>query len=477
MYARLLFILLFMISVRVSGQISYSYVDPCTGVVKKLQVPTDGITVTYYGQIRNFQANDFYTGSFETWAQSVYSSFGNNNPCSGMLALPAAITSAQSSALSFLGIINSLDAARDFGGSNVLSGTVESTKRSEKKKEASGTSGSGTTTGTTGGTGTSGNGTTGGSGTTTGSGTSGSGTSGSGTTTGTTGGNGTTTGSGTSGSGTSGSGTTTGTTGGTGTSGNGTTTGSGTSGSGTATGTENKTESQGKTDLVGSSVTSVQKVDSKNGNRPNIIASSDFVGFNFKNTDVDYGGKFTGGYTSSRWDGERSHGILVDYTTALRGPNITGFYALIHKKRIDLISTTLSLGTGPKSTVYGTLAIGQMWNLGKNKKLKAVYMLTGSFGNVYEESFVGSAVIAGTMYDLKIGKRVEMKLMGLYVYAPYVSYYNDILLKSPHVVLPIVGTNIKITKKFKININCGGAWAVKESALNYTVMMGTRMLL
>jgi len=70
-----------------------------------------------------------------------------------------------------------------------------------------------------------------------------------------------------------------------------------------------------------------------------------------------------------------------------------------------------------------------------------------------------------------------MKIMGLYVYAPYVVYYTDILLKSPHVILPIVGTNIGITKKFKININTGGAFAVNEKALNYTVMIGTRLLL
>jgi hypothetical protein len=63
------------------------------------------------------------------------------------------------------------------------------------------------------------------------------------------------------------------------------------------------------------------------------------------------------------------------------------------------------------------------------------------------------------------------------VYAPYVSYYNDVLLKSPHVVLPIMGTNIGITKRFKLNINAGGAWAINESTLNYTIMLGTRMLL
>jgi len=168
---------------------------------------------------------------------------------------------------------------------------------------------------------------------------------------------------------------------------------------------------------------------------------------------------------------------LVDYTTALRGPNISGFYAFINKRRIDLISTSLTIGFDAKPTVYGTLALGQMWDLDKKKKAKALYMLTASAGSVYGEPFVGTAAIAGAMYDLKIGKRLDIKLMGLYVYAPYVSYYNDILLKSPHVVLPIIGTNIGITKKFKLNINGGGAWAIQENALNYTVMMGTRFLL
>jgi hypothetical protein len=118
-----------------------------------------------------------------------------------------------------------------------------------------------------------------------------------------------------------------------------------------------------------------------------------------------------------------------------------------------------------------------MWNIDKKKKLKAVYMLTGSFGSVYGEAFIGTAAIGGVMYDLKVSKRIDIKLMGLYVYAPYVSYYNDILLKSPHVVLPIIGTNIGLTKRFKLNINGGGAWALNENALNYTIMMGTRFLL
>jgi hypothetical protein len=113
----------------------------------------------------------------------------------------------------------------------------------------------------------------------------------------------------------------------------------------------------------------------------------------------------------------------------------------------------------------------------KKKDFKAVFMFSTSYGKVYGETFVGTAAIAGCMYDWKVSKRYQIKLMGLYVYSPYVSYFNDMLLKSQHVIIPIIGTNIGITKRFKININTGGAWAIADNALNYTVMMGTRLML
>jgi hypothetical protein len=76
----------------------------------------------------------------------------------------------------------------------------------------------------------------------------------------------------------------------------------------------------------------------------------------------------------------------------------------------------------------------------------------------------------------KFGKRIDVKLMTLFVYSPYVSYYNDLVLKSPYVILPSLGTNIAITKRFKFNINAGGAWAIKVNTLNYTITCGTRLL-
>ena len=488
------FILLVMWSAHASGQISYSYNDPCTGAKKTIQVPANGITVAYYGQVQTFQPTDFYNGGFENWAQGVFSSFGANNPCASVVGVPTAVNVAQSSAINFLGTINSLSALSDMasigGGSNMLGGTIQSTQSStsssggkkgskSNNNQSTGGSQSGSQTGSSQGTGTSGSSTTNQSSTSqTASGGQGSGTTGGAegsqpaTTTGGGQGSGTTGGS-------EGSQPTTTTGGGQGSQG----TGSGQEGTQSQSTQESPTtEEGGQTNLVGSSVNSVQSSTgssptNKNGNRPTMLASSDFVGFQFQNADVATGGKFTGGFASMRWDGARSWGINADYTTALRGPNITGYYAFIKPKRIDLISVTGTIGFEERLTAYGTLSVGQMWTINKLNKMKAVYMLTASWGQVYGESFVGTAAITGGMYDFKVTKRFDFKVLLLYVYAPYVSYYNDILLESPHVVLPIVGTNINLTKRFKLNVNCGGAWAVKDAALNYTVMFGTRMLL
>jgi hypothetical protein len=237
------------------------------------------------------------------------------------------------------------------------------------------------------------------------------------------------------------------------------------------------TEEGGQTNITGGATTTVKaSPTSKEGGKPTIVASGDFVGFNFRNSEVNTGLKVTGGYTAMRWDGKRSSGILGDYTSALRGPNITAFYAFIRSKSIVIGSGTLTIGFEGNKSLYGTIAVGQMFSFKKPKSLKLLYMGTVSYGQVYRESFLGTALIAGATYDLKIGKRLDIKLMNLLVYAPYVSYYNDVVLKSPYVMLPSIGTNIKLTKKFKFNINAGGAWDLKTSALNYTVTCGARML-
>ena len=469
----ILVFILVVISSANAQSFTYSYTDPCTGIRKNIAVASSGVTVSYYGQITTFTPSDFYSGAFEAWTNNVYNSFGGINPCASVVGMPTATSVAQSTAINFVGQVNSLSALADLssnlgavGSTDILGGATGSVSNSSIGSDSKGNSNN-----TNDGNNSNSSTTTSNDNTSNSSNSNGKDQSNEGQE------NSSKTDEGTNGSNKS----------------EGSTTGDGSDvgSNNNETGTGSSSEGGGKTNILGGSVNSVggssggssnggskgASSTAKNGNRPSILASSDFVGFNFKNADVSFGGKVTGGYTAMRWDGKRANGITADYTSALRGPNITGFYANITKKRIDLISGTFTIGFDRQMSAYGTIALGQMWNLGKKKKAKAVYMVTGSWGRVYGSSFIGTAVITGGMYDLNVGKRTSIKLMGLYVYAPYVSYYNDILLKSPHVVLPIVGTNVSVTKKFKININGGGAWAIGESTLNYTIMMGTRLLL
>jgi len=558
----------------------YSYTDPCTGLLKSISVPTNGVTVTYFGEINTFNPEDFNNGTFNIWANNVFSSFGGNNPCGSTVGISTSINMAQNSAMSVLGILNSLDVISSISGGGMnTNGVTESSKtsgKSDKKNNkknnnqsqstgttagtsngsstestgSTGTNGSstestgtaagtsnGSSTESTGSTGTNGSSTESTAGTSSGSSTESNGstestglteTNGSSTesTTGTSNGSnesigstgtsngstestGSTNGSSTESTGlTNGSSTeSTGSTGtstestGTSTESTGSTNGSSTesttgtsnasstestvTGTSNGSGTENSSnnsetevaiqEEKPSSNVLGGSVNSVQNsTNPTKGNAPTIVLSSDFAGFNFKAGDVTYGGKGTAGWTSVNWSGTKSYGFMLDYTSANRGPNFTAFYASIKKKRIDLISGTGTVSFFGKGSLYGTLAIGQMWSLDKSKKLKVIYMATSSVGNVFETKFIGTAFIAGGMYDLGVGKRLQIKFTNLFIYAPYISYYNDMVLKSPYVIMPLIGTNIGITKKFKLNVNLGGTYAVGEDVLNFTFMMGTR---
>ncbi len=567
----------------------YSYTDPCTGLTKSINVPSNGITVTYFNQIQTFNPNDFQNGVFDTWATGVLNSYGNQNPCGSILGVSNAVDVAQGTAMNFISIINNISALSDLqqslagpGGSLNTTSAIESAKSSSNKKdkkdknnnssqnnsesvnqsngqstngsnsvgtnsqnntngqstESSNQSGS-QTNGQSGTTSQNGGQTNGQSGESNGSSQNnqngGSQTNGqSGESNGTTsqnnqssqtnqsGGNGSTS---TSQNG----GQTNGQSGesnsvssqssqnsnsqtnsengsqstetqnnqsinpsqpngqlGTQTSQNGSN-GAGQNGSSNgqtneipdnqSNGTE--TTEEKRTNVLGGTVNSTQKSTERSGEagKPSIILSSDFAGFNFKNKEVTFGGKGTAGWTALTWDGKRSYGVLLDYTSIIRGPNLTAFWANMAKRRIDLISLTGTVSFYGRGSQYASLAIGQMWSFPKVKNLKAIYMANGSFGNVYGERFLGTAFITGGMYDWKVSKRIDVKMMNLFIYAPFVSYYNDIVLKSPYVIMPIIGTNIGITKKFKFNVNFGGAYAIKEDIMNFTLMFGTRFAL
>ena len=470
---------------------NYTYTDPCTGNIKTIVVPINGqVTVGYYGYTNNFSASDFTDGTFEAWTTDIFTLYGQNSPCSQIVGIGTVVTVTQNTTFTVLGILNSLTTIADVaasGTSNILGGSIGSISTSsgngdnnnDNNSKNNGNNNVNSNPSNPSGTG---------SNISSGSNQNESTQQGSSQTSTET--SSSPTGGTTEESSSTGTSVPTGEGSGSQTEQSGSTSESPVSGNsgGTGQGEENPQttseqttsteEGEGKTNITAGATTTTKNAPSKSeGGKPSVVASSDFVGFNFRNSEVNYGAKATGGYTALRWDGQRSWGALADYTSALKGPNITGFYAWIKPKSVTLLSGTATIGFDGNKSLYGTIAAGQMFTFQKVPRLKAVYMGTVSYGHIFKEQFIGTAVIGGVMYDMKIGKRIDIKLMNLFVYAPYVSYYNDIVLASPYVMLPSIGTNIGITKRFKFNINGGGAWDLKTAALNYTITCGTRMLI
>jgi len=475
---------------------NYTYTDPCTGNIKTIVVPINGqVTVGYYGYTNNFSASDFTDGTFEAWTTDIFALYGQDSPCSQIVGIGTVVTVTQNTTFTVLGILNSLTTIADVaasGTSNILGGSIGSIGSSsgdgennsnDNKNKNNGNNNVNSNPSNPSGTGSNvssspnenqstqqGSSQT----STEESSSSTGGTTEESSSTGTSVPTGEGSGGQTEQSGSTSESSIPGNPGGNGQGGETTTQENPTE----TTQTTSTEEGKGKTNITSGATTTTKNAPSKSeGGKPSVVASSDFVGFNFRNSEVNYGAKATGGYTALRWDGQRSWGALADYTSALKGPNITGFYAWIKPKSVTLLSGTATIGFDGNKSLYGTIAGGQMFTFQKVPRLKVVYMGTVSYGYIFREQFIGTAVIAGAMYDMKIGKRIDIKLMNLFVYAPYVSYYNDIVLASPYVMLPSIGTNIGITKRFKFNINGGGAWDLKTAALNYTVTCGTRLLI
>lgn len=398
---------------------SYQYTDPCTQISKTISVPINGsTTVSYYGNTANFTYNDFISGAFQTWSDNLFNQFKNNSPCGQAIGTPTVINIGQGQVLNTVGIINSISSIAETVGSATSS---MSANLVSSIMPSSGSMGDGPSVSVE-------------------------------------------------------AGGSVGEAGGPSISGGGSSTSEGTT-EGSTNITAGGTNSVKGTGGASSGGTKANKPGSKEGGKPAIVASSDFVGFSFKDSDKPLGVKGTGGYTSMRWDGSCSSGVLFDYTSAQAGPNITGFYAWINPSNITIASGTVTFSLEGGGSSYSTVAFGQMKTFKKIKKLKLIYLGTLSMGKVFKEGFIGTAIITGGMYDVKLHKRLDVKLTNLIVYSPYVSYYNDVVMKSPFVMLPSIGVNVGVTKRFKLNINIGGAWQIGQSALNNTITLGTRLLL
>ena len=119
---------------------NYSYTDPCTGNLKTIVVPINGsVTVGYYGFVENFTQQQFTDGTFETWANQVFSQY-EGSPCAEIVGLGGQLNIGQDVALNTIGIINSLSSLMDIsnGATDFLSGSLTAASNSSNNQGSKG---------------------------------------------------------------------------------------------------------------------------------------------------------------------------------------------------------------------------------------------------------------------------------------------------------------------------------------------------
>lgn len=455
---------------------TYVFVDPCTGVAQNIYVPFNGeVAVTYYSEVNTFTQNEFTDGTFEGWLGEVYDRNSNLAPCQDV-AFATTNMMGQNMVMNILSLLDNLSTAGDMKqpdqkednpkNSNQTSpnGGNNNTITQNQSLSNNQTNGAQNNNGQQGNNPNQPNNQQGGS-------------------------NGEQQGNNPDQQGGN-----TGEQQGQGGEQQGNNQPNSPQQGNSQTGQSNKTTNQSGSN--GEQTTDPKTDDKKddgatvdlmNGNKSSNSGGSNGEGGSKKPTVVGNGDiiaykinpegraiKINGGYTSVNYDGTKSNGIMFDYTTFINAANGTYFYSWIKPKSVLLVANTFTYGFNGNGYYYNTVCIGYVR---KFRSFKAVGVIAGALGNVYDESFSAGIAAAGGMKDGAITPRLNYRAMGIVVYAPYVKYYKDLVLKSPVVVVPNAGFTYKFTKTFQSTLTVGCAYSVQANVLNFTAVVGAKLAL
>ena len=485
--------------------VPYTYVDPCTGVLTTVDVPTTTGTVTmfYGGQYQTFTYAQLQSGAYDQWVSSINSQFPpGTDPCASLGGTVtndfnnvmgsttagniANITSIVQMASNIA--VSTSGAANTAGGiSSSVSGESDSdgdsTSDDEDDSESNSEGSTNTSTSSEGNTSTGGNS---GSNSTTGSSTGSGNGSGSGTSTGSSdnGGGGNTGGS--SGNGGGGNG---------GSSGGGNTGGSdgnttprvGTDESGNISSGEGDGDSdlleEAQMGAMGSqTTTSASGGDSESSDskqekvgRGALIAAGDFVVIR-NSSDIRQSGmdnlKFNTSITHLNSKQTFIKGANFNYQTGENLGNLTLYGSFKTEKNMFIFSN--STMSNFSSDIFNTTSVMDAL------KVKKVTLMGGTnytFGQLGKGKFSNWSLIGGGFTNFKGGRYISSNVMLLGVYSPYIFYYEGQWYRSGLLFIPLVNNDIKITDTFKWSISFAGVYQYEGSVLNWQLSTGTKILL
>ena len=508
----LIFFFFLYVSVAYGQSISYTYVDPCTGIANTVTVSSQAGTVVmfYAGQYQSFTMAQLQGGGYEAWVASVNAAAPpGSNPCAGNAGAVSGSTSASvgtnvtntvtniTGALSVLGggTVTTSSGGMGAGGGSVggsssgnsssnstNSGNDQGNDQSGGSSDDSGSDDGGDTSGGTGtndGGSSSGGSTSGGTDSGSGGGTGGGSGSGGGSTGGSSGGSG---GSG----GSSGGGTSSNTEGTGGVDGTGSATSGGgdDSNSGGAVGDKSiesssggQSDSESESDSGGSGGGGRKKKKGPKARKGSLIASGD-MSIIRNGSDYKQGGndnfKLNLGMTYANTKQTLAAGALLNYTTGQNELSLTGYGSWKVAESMFVGSNSI-LYNPSESTWFNTGNI--MYAYKQTSYATVLFGTNFSIGKLGEENFSNWSAQLGVFTTFNGYKGVSINLMGIAMYSPYTFFYEGQWLKGGFLLVPLSSFDFSLTKTFKFNISTSTVLLQGSGILNFQMMTGGKMLL
>ena len=454
------------------GQYTYTYKDPCTLVSKSIYVPAGGgVVVSYFNNQSTFTSNDFSSGVFDNWLNTV-SQQNTNSPCESVTTTivnnitNVTVANTLTVVTNVISVTNVAQSVATIGGSmgssmTATAGGVTNSSQSEggstnqnskdDKKSNSNTS-TGTNTGTTG-TGSTGNQDQGGQ-----------------TTSNPSGGTPTQPSSGTPQQG----GSTTG-------SDQPTSTGSSTSESSVegSSGSGNNLANSLSNAVDGGSADGGSTPGGGGGRRSNsaarnagsLIASGDIVAI--ANTDQTQNFRFVGSITHANTRGTRIKGVLFNFTSGVNNLNVTFYKSWINKsKKLNTVAAQSIMMDFDKN-FFSTTTVLESYKV--SNKLTGMFGANFTAGKMGERSLLNLSAVGGAHTTFRVNDRITTSLLVLGVYSPFTQFYEGKWWDAGIIVVPFNSWDLKITKTFKFNISLTGVYQTGESFLNYQILTGGKV--
>lgn len=208
--------------------------------------------------------------------------------------------------------------------------------------------------------------------------------------------------------------------------------------------------------------------------KPSIMLTGDIVGMQ-RATDRVQDAKLTSSYISIAGDKKTSLGLSVDFTVKANVGNISAFKSWMTtkttRKHIDLVSNSISLLPGSISNTAVYIRIDNV------KKVTALYGIGGMYGSMNNEPLITIVAIGGGMFKGQITNNIDAVIILAVVYVPYMKYYTESIFVTKPLMLPFFNINYKLTKTFRFGLTGGTTYSVTESVVNYQLLFGAKMTL